>query len=147
MAVYAALLAISAVLQALVPDSAFAAIGDDINSWLCGLLRDLCNWIFAAQTDVLASIGYDSILGAPFSEMIASSGDISMYDIVHSVWEVAILPIGCGVLSLVFIIRLIEISGHMESGQSFPGVKEVIFLLVFFAVFLFLIQNSFELMG
>ncbi len=27
-----------------------------------------------------------------------------------------------------------------------PGVKEVVFMLVFFAVFLFLIQNSFDLM-
>lgn len=69
-----------------------------------------------------------------------------MYDIAYSVWQVAILPIGCGVLSLVFTIKLIQISQHMDGTQSLPGVKEVVFLLVFFAVFLFLIQNSFELM-
>ena len=69
-----------------------------------------------------------------------------MYDIVHAVWQVAILPIGCGVLSLVFTIKLIQISQRMDGSQSLPGVKEVVFLLVFFAVFLFLIQNSFELM-
>lgn len=34
----------------------------------------------------------------------------------------------------------------MDGSASLPGVKEVVFLLVFFAVFLFLIQNSFELM-
>ena len=34
----------------------------------------------------------------------------------------------------------------MDGNASFPGVKEVVFLLVFFAVFLFLIQDSFELM-
>ena len=69
-----------------------------------------------------------------------------MYDISHMVWQVAILPIGCGVLSLVFTIKLIQISQRMDGNQSLPGVKEVAFLLVFFAVFLFLVQNSFELM-
>jgi len=34
----------------------------------------------------------------------------------------------------------------MDGNASMPGVKEVVFMLVFFAVFLFLIQNSFEIM-
>lgn len=33
----------------LVPRPAWASIGDDINSWMCGVLRDTCNWIFDAQ--------------------------------------------------------------------------------------------------
>lgn len=44
-------------------------------------------------------------------------------------------------------LPLIEISQRMDGSQSLPGVKEVVFLLVFFAVFLFLIQNSFDLMA
>ena len=69
-----------------------------------------------------------------------------MYDIARGVWDAAVLPIGCGVLGLVFTVKLIQISQRMDGNASFPGVKEVVFLLVFFAVFLFLIQNSFELM-
>ena len=125
---------------------AYADIAGDINKWLCGVLRDCCNWIFTQQVNVLKSIGYDGILGASFNNMLTTAGGVSMYDIVHSVWQVAILPIGCGVLSLVFTIKLIQISQRMDGSQSMPGVKEVVFLLVFFAVFLFLIQNSFELM-
>lgn len=127
-------------------EPAYADIAGDINKWLCGMLRDTCNWIFKAQVDVLKSIGYSGILGADFQNMLTTSGTVSMYDISHTVWQVAILPIGCGVLSLVFTIKLIQISQRMDGNQSFPGVKEVAFLLVFFAVFLFLIQNSFELM-
>ena len=79
----------------LVPcQSAYASIADDINAWLCGLLRDCCNWIFGAQVDVLKSIGYSGILGADFEGMLATSGTISTNDIAHSVWQVAILPIG-----------------------------------------------------
>lgn len=125
---------------------AWAGIAEDINGWLCDMLRGVCNWVFAAQVDVLKSIGYDGILGAGFQSMLGTSGDVSVYDVVRGIWSVAVLPIGCGVLSLVFTIKLIQISQRMDGSASMPGVKEVVFLLVFFAVFLFLIQNSFDLM-
>lgn len=130
-----------------IPHFAWASIADDINEWLCGLLRDACNWMFSKQVAMLSSIGYDGILGAGFETMIGSSGTTSMYSLVRGVWQVAILPIGCGVLSFVFTIRLIQISQRMDGNAQMPGVKEVVFLLVFFAVFLFLIQNSFDIMA
>ena len=126
--------------------SAYADIAGDINNWLAERLRDAANWMFSKQADVLKGIGYDGILGADFSSMLTTSGSVSMYDIAHGVWRVAILPIGCGVLSLVFTVKLIQISQRVDGNASMPGVKEVVFLLVFFAVFLFLIQHSFELM-
>ena len=126
--------------------SAYADIAGDINNWLAELLRDAANWMFSKQVDVLKGIGYDGILGADFSSMLTTSGSVSMYDIAHGVWRVAILPIGCGVLSLVFTVKLIQISQRVDGNASMPGVKEVVFLLIFFAVFLFLIQHSFELM-
>lgn len=131
----------------LFPDFAFASIADDINKWLCGVLRDCCNWIFANQINMLKSIGYDGILAAGFDSMLGTAGNTTMYSLVHGVWQVAILPIGCGVLGFVFTIKLVQISQKMDGNASLPGVKEVVFLLVFFAVFLFLIQNSFDLMA
>lgn len=125
---------------------AYADIAGDINDWLAGMLRDASNWMFSKQVDVLKGIGYDGILGADFDSMLTTSGNVSMYDIAHGVWKVAILPIGCGVLSLTFTVKLIQISQRIDGNASMPGVKEVVFLLVFFAVFLFLIQHSFELM-
>lgn len=131
----------------LLPRPAYADIAGDINSWLCGLLRDLCNWIFSAQVDVLSGIGYDGVLSSAFDSMLGTAGDVTMYDVARGVWEAAILPIGCGVLSLSFTVQLIHISQRMESDARVPGVREVVFLLVFFAVFLFLVRNSFDLMG
>lgn len=131
----------------LLPRPAYADIAGDINSWLCGLLRDLCNWIFSAQVDVLSGIGYDGVLSSAFDPMLGTAGDVTMYDVARGVWEAAILPIGCGVLSLSFTVQLIHISQRMESDARVPGVREVVFLLVFFAVFLFLVRNSFDLMG
>jgi hypothetical protein len=128
------------------PSFAFASIADDINGWLCGLLRDTCNWIFESQVDMLKSIGTDGVLSADFTQMLGSAGSVTMYDVVYGVWEVAILPIGCGVLSFVFTVQLIKISQRMDGNAAMPGVKEVVFLLVFFAVFLFLAQNSFAIM-
>ena len=125
---------------------AYADIAGDINAWLCGVLRDTCNWIFEGQVNMLKGIGAEGVLSASFTQMLGSAGSITMYDIVHGVWQVAILPIGCGILGFVFTVQLIKISQRMDGNASMPGVKEVVFLLVFFAVFLFLIQNSFELM-
>lgn len=130
----------------LIPEPAFASIADDVNSWLCGVLRDTCNWIFNSQVDVLKSIGTDGVLSASFDQMLGSAGTVTMRDVVHGVWEVVILPIGCGVLSLAFTLQLIRISQRMDGNASMPGVKEVVFLLVFYAVFLFVLQHSFELM-
>ncbi len=142
---FAGSLAICTALLAL-PGFAYADIADDINSWLCGILRDTCNWIFNSQVDMLKGIGTEGVLSASFAQMLGSAGSVTMFDIVHGVWQVAILPIGCGMLGFVFTVQLIKISQRMDGNASMPGVKEVVFLLVFFAVFLFLIQNSFELM-
>ena len=128
------------------PDLAFAAIADDINSWICGVLRDTCNWIFESQVNMLKSIGADGVLSAGFEQMLGNAGTVTMYSVARGVWQVAILPIGCGVLSFVFTVQLIKISQKMDGNASMPGVKEVVFLLVFFAVFLFIIQNSFDIM-
>ena len=125
---------------------AFASIGDEINKWLCGVLRDTCNWIFSGQVEVLKGIGADGVLSASFGQMIGAAGTVTMYDVVHGVWEAAILPIGCGVLSFSFTLQLVKISQRMDGNAAMPGVKEVVFLLVFYAVFLFLLQNSFEIM-
>lgn len=128
------------------PAPAFAGIAEDINAWICGVLRDTCNWIFNSQVDMLKGIGVDGVLSADFTQMLGSAGSITMYDVVRAVWQNAILPIGCGVLSFVFTVQLIKVSQRMDGNASMPGVKEVVFLLVFFAVFLFLVQNSFEIM-
>lgn len=128
------------------PAPAFADIAGDINAWLCGILRDTCNWVFAGQTDMLRSIGANGVLSAGFEQMLGSAGTVTMYDVVRGVWQAAILPIGCGMLSFVFIVQLIKVSQRMDGNASMPGVKEVVFMLVFFAVFLFLVQNSFDLM-
>ena len=130
----------------LFPGTAHADIAGDINKWLCGVLRDTCNWIFSSQVNMLKGIGADGALSAGFEQMIGGAGGVTMYDIVHGCWEAAILPIGCGILGFVFTVQLIKVSQRMDGNASMPGVKEVVFLVVFFAVFLFLIQNSFEVM-
>lgn len=141
-----AVTAVAVTLTLVEPQPAFASIADDINAWLCGVLRDTCNWIFNSQVDVLKSIGTDGVLSASFDQMLGGAGSVTMYDVVHGVWEAAILPIGCGVLSFVFTVQLIKISQKMDGNAAMPGVKEVVFLLVFYAVFLFLLQNSFDIM-
>ena len=116
------------------PQPAFAGIAEDINAWLCGILRDTCNWIFAGQTDMLRSIGVDGVLAADFEQMLGGAGDVTMYDLVRGVWQAAILPIGCGMLSFVFTVQLIKVSQRMDGNASMPGVKEVVLMQAVYQV-------------
>ena len=127
------------------PAPAFADIAGDINAWLCGIPADTCNWIFS-PADMLKSRRGRGV-SSGFEQMLGSAGTVTMYDLVRGVWEHAILPIGCGMLSFVFTVQLIKVSQRMDGNASMPGVKEVVFMLVFFAVFLFLLQHSFDLMA
>ena len=63
---------------------AYADIAGDVNDWLCGLLRDCCNWMFKAQTGVLGSIGANGILSADFAHMRTSSSDLTMHDVARA---------------------------------------------------------------
>jgi ABC-type multidrug transport system fused ATPase/permease subunit len=95
---------------------------------------------------VLASIGVEGVLSKPFSSMLGTAGGTTLAEMARGAWQAAVLPIGCGVLSMVFTVQLVHISQRMDGNASVPAIREVVFLLVFFAVNLFLVQNSFELM-
>ena len=86
--------------------------------------------ILHASYATVLRLGTDGVLSASFDQMLGSAGTVTMRDVVHGVWEAAILPIGCGVLSLTFTLQLIRISQRMDGNASMPGVKEVVFLLV-----------------
>ena len=67
------------------PQPAHADIADTVNSWLCGMLREFCNWIFGAQVDVLRSIGAEGVLSASFETMLGGSGTVSIWAVSPSV--------------------------------------------------------------
>ena len=68
-----------------VPDLAWAGIAEDINAWICGVLRDCCNWIFESQVSVLSSIGVDGVLSAGFEQMLGNAGTVTMYSVARGV--------------------------------------------------------------
>ena len=113
----------------LVPHPAFASIADDINSWMCGVLRDTCNWIFAAQARVLASIGVEGVLSKPFSSMLGTAGGTTLAEMARGAWQAAVLPIGCGVLSMVFTVQLVHISQRIMTELILCSVLCQIFRL------------------
>ena len=101
---FAAAFSATALLCALLlacPGLAFADIAGDINAWLCGILRDTCNWIFSSQADMLKSIGAGGVLSSGFDQMLGSAGTVTMYlflvqnsfDLMAAVYEVVKLAI------------------------------------------------------
>ena len=81
------------------PQPAHADIADTVNSWLCGMLRDFCNWIFGAQVDVLMSIGAEGVLSASFETMLGGSGTVG--------------EMSSGVTTTVFNLLLLRLAGNV----------------------------------
>lgn len=84
--------------------------------------------------------GFDEMLG------MGNATSHSLGEIVRTIYSAAVLPAGTVILAVVFLLKLIEIAGKMDGSASVPAVKEVIFTLVFYVIFLWLLQHSFEIM-
>lgn len=96
---FAAAFSATALLCALMlacPGLAFADIAGDINAWLCGILRDTCNWIFSSQADMLKSIGAGGALSSGFDQMLGSAGTVTMYDLVRACGSTPSCPSDAG---------------------------------------------------
>lgn len=84
--------------------------------------------------------GFDEMLG------MGTATNHSLGEIVRTIYSAAVMPAGTVILAIVFLLKLVEIAGRMDGSASVPAVKEVIFTLVFYVIFLWLLQHSFEIM-
>ena len=74
-----------------------------------------------------------------FNEIFANSG---AYDIVRSVHGTIVNGLAYSVLAIVFLVQTVRIANKIDGNQAVPGVKEMIFLLIFFCIGKYIIDNS-----
>lgn len=78
---------------------------------------------------------FDALLGTG-----AASG--SLYTLMENVSNVAVRPIAASLFSLVMLVQLLKIARRMDEHSALPGVREVLMLLVFCAIFMVLIRDA-----
>lgn len=133
----------------LIPSVAYAGFLDDvldiegtIKDWLKGAIESELNAFVAAMRGMSA----DQILSGGFSTLLSNaSGGTSVYNIVHSVWNSTVVPLGSDILALCMLVQLVKISQKVDASATLPTVKELVMLAVFFIVFSFLVSHSFDI--
>jgi len=111
---------------------------------LHSLLIDFCNALLASFSSFTSAIGPSLATVVPFAQMFGGSvgGGTSLYSIITTINKVTILPIANAILALVMVIEFLKTAQRMDGNSSMPGIKEIIFLIIFFTIYSFLINNS-----
>lgn len=133
------------------PNTAYAFIFDDIGSIVEDLiieqlLKPIVESVLQLFCDFVCNLTVDSILTASFEEIFgSSSGATSLYDLVQTVHDTVVVPLGHSILALVMLVQVVKISQRIDATSTMPAVKEVVFLAAFFVIFTWLINQSDEI--
>ena len=78
-------------------------------------------------------------LGNAFNELFKNS---NAYDMISTIHGTVVNTLAYSVLAIVFLVQTVRIANKMDGNQAVPGVKEMIFLLLFFIIGKYIIDNS-----
>jgi len=146
-------LAISVLVSLLFPVSAYA-------NWLSDVLNpeqffenilELLFFIPAAEglmngfVRYLQFISANTIIGGSLASMLPGGGGASVADFMRGVNRELVIPVAHSILVLVMMVQLIKISQRADASAQMPVVKEVAFLAVFFTIFTWLIDRSWDI--
>lgn len=169
-ALLAALAAAAALcaLSCIFPDLAFAADGDAggedggggflegifdaitglnpveaIITFVTDLLVDLSVFSFNTSMDFMKLASTD-LVGQPFDQLFGIGGT-GIFEFVKTINDSFVTSVGYTFLAIVMLVKLAQLGQRMDGNGTLPAVKEVFLLIVWYAVLLFLVNNSFEI--
>lgn len=83
-------------------------------------------------------------LTAGFTDLF---GNPNVYEVVKSIHKTVISTLAYSVLAIVYLVQLVRIANKLDGNAAVPGLKEVIFLMIFFVIGKFIIDNSLVFCG
>ena len=117
-------------------------LGASLKNMICYWLLEGACCFFNVYNSVITSISGNTILAAPFSSMLG----VDMYNLTHTVYETAIVPLAESILALFMLVQLVKISQRVDATATLPAVKEVIFLAVVYVLLHWFIVNALDIM-
>lgn len=131
-----AVLALAAIAALLAPQVAWAGVFDFLSVDL-----DPAGDLLASAAELLNGVtvggltdSFEHLLGDSFGTVKRVFGKVSQ-------------GFGYSVLVIVYLVQLVKIATRMEGNATLPGVKDVLFLLVFFVIFKHLVDCSLDYIG
>lgn len=113
-------------------------------SWfvIYGLLGSFANMALASSFALVSMIGIDGTLLASFSSMLTSEGH-SFATYASYIADVIVKPCAYTILAMAVLVQLVSVARRMDQqGGTLPAVREVLGIVVFYAVFLALVSNA-----
>ena len=111
----------------------------DLDGTIKGWLIGAANGAFGLYFEVLKQCVGNSYITGTFSNLL---GNENLYKIIQSVHSTAVMPVAQSILGLLMLVQLIKISQRIDATSTLPAVKDIVFLVVFFIIFSWLINNS-----
>lgn len=112
---------------------------DWLNGWLCETLANIALWIFNVYNFIVGQIGNVSFITGSLSNIFGSG---SVWNVVTTVHQALVVPLGESILALFMLVQLVKISQRIDSTATLPAVKDIVFLAVTYVLFHWLIVNS-----
>ncbi len=135
----------------LVPDLALAwdpfdGVGTSIMNAVGGFLADAASGLINGALGFVNSISPHDLATNGFTNLLGS-GDVSLFTMITQIADVTVKPIAATVLSFVVLVQIIKISQRVDGNVTMPALREVLVLFFTFAIGMFLVRNSVDIMG
>ncbi len=130
----------------LFPHPAYAWPLDDLKNWVNDTVKGFVEGMLNTSVSFMDVMNVGTYITAPFDQLLnpGQSDQSSTYGVVKGI-QTTVKGLGASILSLALLMQLIKISQKVDGSQTFPVVKEIVLLLVFFFVFNYLIGHSFDI--
>lgn len=125
------------------PGGSITQLIDDL---LFGKLYDMVEGLMNNALHVSLLLAPSDILFGDFNQLLSANlTGTTLFDALRLICNSTIVPLGHSILALVMLVQVVKISQRIDSTATLPAVKEILFLGVFFVIFTWLINNSFDL--
>lgn len=112
---------------------------DWLNGWICESLANIALWIFNVYNFIVGQIGNLPFITGSLSNIFGNEG---VWNVVTSVHQSLVIPLGESILALFMLVQLVKISQRIDATATLPAVKDIVFLAVTYVLFHWLIVNS-----
>lgn len=107
------------------------------------IFTPLSNEIWNAAGSILGGLCSSSLLTRPFEAMFGEGSWI--YAAIEMLNRTVCQPTAYSILAILLLVQIFNIAKKTSSGDMLPGIRELVILFVFFAVFSWMIANAMPL--
>lgn len=109
---------------------------------IASILKSVAQALFNYYATLMGNVASSTAISAPLEQMF---GGTDVWNMVRTLHQTLLIPLAESILALIMLVQLVKISQRIDSTATFPAVKDIVFLAVFYVLFHWLIVNSLDI--